>query len=238
MKIKALVIEIGIKNINNLKKHLKSKSSEFLYASSFLDVIDRIHLDKVHAILFSDFRGIKSTIGYIKMFKATSPEFRLIILSNEKKINEDLKIYYIQRGVDAVISCFDIEKLNSYFLENLSKLINDDIISNEWSNCTKKAIRCLKNNYHIQSNLLKFVSANTDYSMSSISHSIKKDTGENFSNWVQKLRINGALELLKATEYSIKTISNQVGYKTLQGFNKVFKKKFGKTPANFRKNYE
>lgn len=227
-----------LKTSTILKKNLKSKSAEFLYASSFLDVIDRIHLDKVHAILFSDFRGIKSTVGYIKMFKTTNPEFRLVLLSNEKKINDELKVYYIQRGVDTVISCFEIEKINGYFLDNLSKLINDDTISNEWSNCTKKAIRCLKNNYHIHSNLLKFVSANTDYSVSSISHSIKKDTSENFSDWVQKLRINGAMELLKATEYSIKTISNMVGYKTLQGFNKVFKKKFGKTPANFRKNYE
>ena len=157
MKIKALVIEIGIKNIKSLKKQLKTNNSDFLYASSFLDVVDIIHLDKVHVILFSDFRGLKSTTGYIKMFKTTNPDFRLILLSNEKKINEEEKVYFIQRGVDTVLSCFDIEKIIKYFSENLSKLLSDDFISNEWSNCTKKAIRFLKNNFQMQSSLLELV---------------------------------------------------------------------------------
>ena len=72
MKLKVLIIELGIKNIKFFKKYIKHDDMNFLYASSFLEVIDILHLDKVHIIVFSDFRGIKSTIGYIKMFKTTN----------------------------------------------------------------------------------------------------------------------------------------------------------------------
>lgn len=85
MKIKVLIIEIGIKNIDSLKKFLNFKNIEFIFASSFLDVVDTIHLSDIHIILISDFRGIKSTIGYIKMFTTTNPDFKVIILSNQKK---------------------------------------------------------------------------------------------------------------------------------------------------------
>jgi len=235
MKLKVLVIELGIKNAANLKKNLKGKNIDFLFASSFLDVVDIIHLDKVHVILFSDFRGVKSTVGYIKMFKTTNPDFKLVILSNEKKLNEESRTYYIQRGVEYYISGYDIGGLNNFFIKNLSRFLNEEQILTEWSRCTKKAIRSLKNNYHIADNILDYIVKESNYSASAISHCVKRDTGESFMDWVQKLRVGGAVELLKSSEYSLSEISNKVGYKTNQGLTKAFKKFTGKTPAFYRK---
>lgn len=236
MKLKVLIIEIGIKNIDSIKKYIIHKKSKIIYASSFLDVVDIIHLDKVHIIVFSDFRGTKSTIGYIKMFKTTNKDFNLIILSNNKKINENYQNYYIQRGVSFVNSCFDLDKINKSINECYLKTINDKSIKSDWSKCTKNAVRYLKNNYHISSKLLHKLSNSINYSMSSIVHQVKKETGFSVGEWVQKLRVNGALELLKSTNYPLKYISEQVGYKSVQGFIKAFKKNLGTTPSNFRKN--
>jgi AraC-like DNA-binding protein len=238
IKLKILIIEIGIKNIEKIKELVFHKNIEFIYASSFLDVVDILHLDNVHIIVFSDFRKVKSTIGYIKMFRTTNPDFKLIILSNDKKISEDYKNYFIQRGIISVFSCYDIASINNTFNDYYEKIINYNQIKSEWSNCTKKAIRFLKNNYHISSKLLDEISKNIDYSISSIVHLVKKDTGISISNWIQKLRINGAIELLKSTDYPLKYISNQVGYKSIQGFIKAFKKLTQDTPSNFRKKYE
>jgi AraC-like DNA-binding protein len=233
MKIKVLVIEIGIKNIGSLKKSFKVRNAEIIYASSFLDIVDIIHLDKVHVIIFSNFRGQKSTVGYIKMFKTTNPAFKLIVLSNDKEPLEEEEFFYIGRGADGFVSSFDIAKLAAFFQKRESSS-DDGLISEKWSKCTAKAIRCIKNNFHTQGDLLKIVSEITNYSISSISHAVKKDTGESFSEWVQKLRVKGAVELLKSTEYSIKKVSDRVGYKSAQGLIKAFKKTLGKTPASYR----
>lgn len=235
MKMKVLVIEIGIKNIFQLKKCLKLKDADILFASSFLDVVDIIHLQNVHIIAFSEFRGIDSTVGYIKMFKTTNPDFTLILLSNKKEVAEQLECYYIQRGADSLISCSDIDRINNRFEYHYDSFIKDQIIRDEWSKCTKRAIRYLKNHYHKENNLLNLVSSSINYSISSIVHSVKKDTGLCFSEWVQSLRVNGALELLKSTEYPVKQISNEVGYKSIQGLIKAFKKITGKTPNDFRR---
>jgi AraC-like DNA-binding protein len=238
MKLKILIIEIGIKNINKIKEHVNYKNIEFIYASSFLDVVDTLHLDNVHIIVFSDFRKVKSTIGYIKMFKTTNPDFKLILLTNEKKISENYKNYFIQRGVISVISCYDLDAISNTIIDYYEKLINYKQIKPEWSNCTKKAIRFLKNNYHISTKLLNELSKNIDYSISSIVHLVKNDTGISVSEWVQKLRTNGAIELLKSTDYPLKYISKEVGYKSIQGFIKAFKKITLETPSNFRKKFE
>ncbi len=58
------------------------------------------------------------------MFKTTNPDFRLIILSNEKKLCEEYKNYFIQRGVSSVISCFDLDTLNNTIQDYYEKLIN------------------------------------------------------------------------------------------------------------------
>src|SRR4030042_7171887 len=174
MKIKALIIEIGIRNIKNIKKLIKPENIEITYASSFLDIVDIIHLDKVHLIFLSDFRGIKSTIGYIKMFKTTNPEIILILLSNDNVISERNKSYFIQRGVDEVLSCYDLQSLHNYFNNKYSIIIHNNGIVNNWSICTKKAIRYLKNNYHISENIYKKLSNNINYSISTIVHCVKK----------------------------------------------------------------
>lgn len=235
MKIKALVIELGVKNLDKMKKHLNPSNTELRYASSFLDVVDIIHLDTAHVIFLSDFRGVKSTVSYLKMFKTINPVFNLVILSNDRNVTDELRSYYIQRGAEAVISCYDLVTLEKAFAGQYSRLINDNQLMFEWSPCTKKAIRYLKNNYQVASNLINLLFENINYSASNVNHFVKKDTGLSLTDWIQKLRVNGAKELLKNTEFPVKKVSDHVGYRSIQGFIKAFKKFTGKTPSDFRR---
>jgi|GEM_PF-1515525 len=237
MKTRALIIELGIKNIEALKKQFNLKNIEIIYASSFLDVVDTIYLQDVHIIVLSDFRGIKPTIGYIKMFITTNPEFKVIILSNDKAIEEENSTYLIERGADSYFSCYDINSIEKRFTIIQSKILKNEEEPNEWCYCTKKAIRYLKLNYHIQDNLIDKLCSTINYSPSSIYHSVKKDTGTSLGDWLQQIRVRGATELLKSTELPIKSISLKVGYKSIQGFLKAFKKITGKTPTDIRNDY-
>ncbi|QDP39633.1 response regulator transcription factor [Radiobacillus deserti] len=59
--------------------------------------------------------------------------------------------------------------------------------------------------------------------------------GEGFSEYVNKVRITKACELLKKSKQSISNISEEVGYSDPSYFSKVFKKMVGVSPSQFRR---
>lgn len=62
-----------------------------------------------------------------------------------------------------------------------------------------------------------------------------KETGETFSSYVTGLRLQKAKELLKTTTFKVYEIAEMVGYNNAEHFNRMFKKAYGITPANYRK---
>lgn len=62
----------------------------------------------------------------------------------------------------------------------------------------------------------------------------KKETGLNFSDYVNSIRINESKHLLTATKYNIVDISIQVGYSNVTYFNRLFKRYTGYTPNEYR----
>ncbi|MDQ0973661.1 two-component system response regulator YesN [Neobacillus niacini] len=63
----------------------------------------------------------------------------------------------------------------------------------------------------------------------------KKETGQNFIDYVNQIRVDKAVQLLKNTDYKIKVISDMVGFQSHSYFNKVFKNETGVTPVVFRR---
>ncbi|MFD1334770.1 response regulator [Oceanobacillus iheyensis] len=63
----------------------------------------------------------------------------------------------------------------------------------------------------------------------------KQKTGENFNEYVNKLRVEEAKSLLINTPFKVSEISNQVGFQEYKYFVSVFKKFSGLTPTNYRK---
>ena len=66
----------------------------------------------------------------------------------------------------------------------------------------------------------------------------KRATGENFSSYLVKVRINIAIEMMRGNDYKIYEISEKVGYKSTAYFIKLFKKVTGFTPKEYQKNVE
>lgn len=73
------------------------------------------------------------------------------------------------------------------------------------------------------------------YSLPYLSALFKEETGLNFTDYLQRRRIEAALGLISSTESSVSEISEAVGYQSLKFFEKTFKKLTGKTPRQFRK---
>jgi two-component system, response regulator YesN len=64
----------------------------------------------------------------------------------------------------------------------------------------------------------------------------KEDMGEGFVEYLTKIRIEKAKELLSTTEYSMKEICSMVGYADPNYFSRSFKKNVGVTPTEYKGN--
>lgn len=92
-------------------------------------------------------------------------------------------------------------------------------------------------NHNYQENLrLEMIAALFGYNSSYLGKIFSKTTGENFNTYVDKVRINKAIELLEKGEMKVYEISDSVGYRNVDYFHKKFRKYVGKSPAEYRKN--
>jgi two-component system response regulator YesN len=67
-----------------------------------------------------------------------------------------------------------------------------------------------------------------------LSHLFKKETGQTFSDYMIDLRIEKAKSLLRESNFKIYEIASKVGYQDLQYFGKLFKKRMGMSPKEYR----
>jgi AraC-like DNA-binding protein len=74
-------------------------------------------------------------------------------------------------------------------------------------------------------------------SPSAFSRFFKLHTGRNLSDYIIEMRLGYASRMLVDTARSIGEISFQSGFNNLSNFNRIFKKKKGCSPSEFRENY-
>jgi YesN/AraC family two-component response regulator len=67
-----------------------------------------------------------------------------------------------------------------------------------------------------------------------LSHFFKEQTGENFSTYLENMRIEQACKLLNDTALTIQEISEQVGYNSVYSFRRAFKRVKGVSPSGLR----
>lgn len=75
-------------------------------------------------------------------------------------------------------------------------------------------------------------------SVSTFSRSFRKHTGMSFVQYVNRLRINVACELLMDGDASVTDICFQVGFNNVSNFNRQFLEQKGVSPSRFRKYQE
>ncbi|UUZ79132.1 helix-turn-helix domain-containing protein [Paenibacillus sp. P26] len=67
-----------------------------------------------------------------------------------------------------------------------------------------------------------------------LSKYFKSKTGENFSDYLTRIRMNTAAEPLKDIKYKTYEVSEMVGYSGAKNFTRTFRKYFGQSPKEFR----
>lgn len=98
----------------------------------------------------------------------------------------------------------------------------------------KLILKYLENHY-MERITIADISAEVGLSQSHFMKYFKNTMGTSFIEYLNEYRLTMASRLLISSESSILAIAEEVGYENLSYFNRTFKKRFGMTPRDYRK---
>lgn len=98
-----------------------------------------------------------------------------------------------------------------------------------------KAKTVIRENYGNVNLCVNFISDRLSISANYLSRAFKEQTGENLLDYMRRVRIDAAKELLENSNMTIEKISEETGFSNSNSFQRVFKKTEGVTPGSFRK---
>ncbi|MGL5413455.1 helix-turn-helix domain-containing protein [Cetobacterium sp.] len=134
-------------------------------------------------------------------------------IAEVKKIDENIIKEYSH------LCLFHNEKYNTYSLNIKNALLFIDINKDKPISLSEVA---------------DFISLNPDY----LSRLFKKEVGINFKDYIQKIKVDLAINYLENTNLKISEIAFKLDYCNIENFSKIFKKYQNVTPAKFKKNLE
>jgi two-component system, response regulator YesN len=160
-----------------------------------------------------------------------------VIEAVEKKYFKDQKVHLNNHG--------KLKNLDNYssFAEYFHDLKNYIMDVNDYIKNTKdiygdkkiieRAVEYIYKNYDKEINLA-VVSNEVSMNYSYFSQVFKDYTGENFVNYIQRIRIEKAKEFLRNPDYKVYEIAARVGYEDSKQFTKIFRKVTGISPREYR----
>lgn len=129
-----------------------------------------------------------------------------------------------------------IEQIRSWGKNELSKLVYrvEKEKNGTFENVIGRAKQYINENYN-KDITLEDVADHIFLNPVYFSRLFKEQTGENYIDYLIKVRMENAVKLLQDPHYKVNQISEKVGYNSLRYFYKIFKRYKGQTPTEYRK---
>lgn len=181
----------------------------------------------------------------IEIVKKENPEMKIIIVSGYDSFN------YAQKALELGVFSYLLKPLNftdfnaalNAAVESYEKrlieinLLNQNI--QETVMAKKDDIKDYIKEHYAQPDLsLNQIANHFQVSPSTMAKIVKQRTSMNFSDYLNQLRIEAAINLLLTSELNINEISKMVGYSSQHYFSRIFKKYKGEAPLAYRHKLE
>lgn len=201
-----------------------------------LSSISKLNGDKCTGIFNEIFKEIDD-IKEIKILQDMVLSFSALI---NREITESYNISNYEltslRAVFREVTALNTKEELEYWIRSRVLSIIDDLKKERRSKINsfvKKAIEYINENYSRDISL-ENVAESTGVSPYYLSRLFKQELNENFVDYLTNVRIEHAIKLIKENSYSIRELSERVGYMNPTYFCKVFKKSTGKTIGEMR----
>jgi AraC-type DNA-binding domain-containing proteins len=239
--IKACMAYRNIKPICSIIDYEKINSKTGMYFPS--DQIDKLsnliicgNGKESKAIVDHVITGnIEKGISYIKFINVVGSIFNSIVNSMEGEIIKNNEIAKLEMEFfEKAGSICDYKELQR-IIETAIDRVTSDLSSKRQSKLNKEFIIEYINLHYAEDLYLEYMSQMTETSPKYFSNYFKKAIGTNFIEYVTKVRIRHAKELLKNTDILVSDIGEKVGFSNSSTFTSTFKKYCGISPIEYRK---
>ena len=166
----------------------------------------------------------------IDIFYCAQEFFKGLHVSTEELAPEFGDIKYIPKIAGSVEET--MHYLKKLFETALSE--RDKVSGNRYGSLIDTAKQYLKEHFESNEISLNTVAAEVGVSSSYFSSIFKQETGQSFVEYLTKLRIDKACELLRCTTLRSAEIGERVGYNDPHYFSATFKKVTGVSPKDYK----
>ncbi len=171
------------------------------------------------------------------LFTKTYGNFILFHTGEDEEIRDTLRRIFVEHlGRGSYKTTFMNTYLSLLFVQLLRGYENhiESVLSkNDSKDTTVEILDYLNRNY--SSITLTEAAEHFGFSSSRFSTVIKESTGRTFVQIIKEIKLSKACRALEETELSIADICELVGYENPEHFMRTFKKTYGMTPGQYRK---
>ncbi|MCR5742301.1 MAG: response regulator [Lachnospiraceae bacterium] len=130
-----------------------------------------------------------------------------------------------------------VEDARSYIRILLNTVIEyrNQMSDKKYTEIIEKAKNFIRDNYKTEDMSLQTVSSYVNVSSNHFSAVFRKETGETFIDYLTRVRMDRAGELLTCTSMKTSEIGFEVGYRDPHYFSYIFKKVWGMSPKEYRR---
>lgn len=207
-------------------------------ASDGLEALSKIDELKPDIVIMDINIPIMNGLKVIELSRIKHPDTAFVIVSGYDDFSycrQALKL----KITDYILKPVDYEEFGNC-IDNLKISLFESKIENKDSQQKDRMIVSITK--YLQNHLQEDVSLNVlaqEFHLNAqyISQLFKSEIGVGFLTYLTNIRMEHAKKLLLSTDDAISDISDQCGYNDYRVFTKVFKKKEGITPSQFRRDF-
>lgn len=193
-----------------------------------------------HKDLFDEKFLRRNQLSFIRTMLEKSS--RGILFSKEATVQLAPRILGLnqKQGFDSILELMSI--LHDLSISRNMRMLSDSSFSNTADRGSYNSRRIEKTMEHINKNFdkqvtLKEVAKLSNMTEVSFSRFFKLRTGNTFIDSITEVRLGHASRVLIDTTQSIAEVAYHCGFNNISNFNRIFKKKKGCTPKEFRENF-
>jgi AraC-type DNA-binding domain-containing proteins len=199
------------------------------------------------------FEAIEKIIGEFNLFKTKKINYEIVMHCVTKLVNKTLEylassyisvadifgenydVYYEFTGIETLS---DLKQWLEFFYERIityQQLYTHNADENKHY---KDIVQFIQSSYMDSNLCIEAIADKLNLSYSHVRRIFKSFSGVNFVDYLNKIRIANAKEMLLKTDCTIKDIANQSGYNNDQCLTRFFKRYEGVTPGKYRANWQ